>query len=55
MSTRKFLRVAEFSTRNLDIPTRILLVLYRKFLALVSDKRLKKKTKKRKCQTYKEK
>ena len=28
MSTRNFLRVAEFSTRNLDIPTRILLVLY---------------------------
>jgi hypothetical protein len=29
------LRVAEFSTRNLDIPTRILLVLYSKFRALI--------------------
>jgi hypothetical protein len=36
MSTRNFLRVAEFSTRNLDIPTRILLVLYSKFRALSS-------------------
>jgi hypothetical protein len=35
MSTRNFLRVAEFSTRNLDIPTRILLVLYSKFRALI--------------------
>jgi hypothetical protein len=34
MSTRKFLLVAEFSTRNWDIPTRTLLVLYSKFWAL---------------------
>jgi hypothetical protein len=34
MSTRKFLVVVEFSTRNLDIPTRILLVLYSEFQAL---------------------
>jgi hypothetical protein len=36
MSTRIFLRVpvAEFSTRNLDISTHILLVLYSKFRAL---------------------
>jgi hypothetical protein len=35
MSTRNFLRVAEFSTSNLDIPTRILLVLYSIFRALI--------------------
>ena len=34
MSTCKFLLVVEFSTRNLDIPTRILLVLYSEFRAL---------------------
>jgi hypothetical protein len=34
MSTCNFLRVAEFSTRNIGIPTRILLLLYSKFRAL---------------------
>jgi hypothetical protein len=36
MSTRNFLRVAEFSTRNLDIPAHILLVLNSKFRALTN-------------------